>query len=49
MSEMEKDRNTGGLGYYIQRGGIALSFSFIFDAREALRGYFTWHITRDGD
>lgn len=42
MSETEKDRNTGGLGYYIPGEGIAWSFSFIFDAREALLGNLTF-------
>lgn len=44
MSEMEKDRNTGGHGYYSQEGEIS------FDAREAfLRCFVIDYITQDVD
>lgn len=44
MSEMEKDRNTGGHGYHIQRGEIS------FYVREALlRCFVIDYITQDGD
>ena len=38
--EMEQDRNTHMLGYYIQGEKIALSFSLVFVVREALLRYF---------